>query len=50
MGSEDRMLPGELCTWRADKVSLIELEPGQVRRGARGTVRSGGRVIIWPRW
>ena len=46
---EARLIPEELCTWHMDEVSLIELVPGEVRRTLQGPVKTGGRVILWPR-
>lgn len=45
-----RLIPEELCTWHMDEVSLIELVPGEVRSTQRGIVKTGGKVVVWPRW
>lgn len=42
LGGQHTLLEGELCTWEANELTLIELIPREARMGAP-------RVIIWPR-
>jgi carboxypeptidase family protein len=50
LNGERVMPPGEICSWNADEVAMIQFITGSSRRTARGSARGATTVVIWEKW